>query len=183
MCFVLRGWGPVYSPRSAERSALRIPREAPRCPSEPSSRTPGDARRPTGSVFACGPEQAERSWPVGAPRAARGCPGSRGAGTTRASSVRRVLVQGAAFRGRRVVVFLAPGSGGVAFVAGRRVGGAVSRNRARRILRAAWRQFAPGTGEEYDIALVARGTIRGAKTQDLVAEVNELLWRAGVAPP
>ncbi len=79
-----------------------------------------------------------------------------------------------------MVVFLAPGSGRVAFVAGRRVGGAVLRNRARRVLRAAWRELAPRVREGFDVALVARGTIRGAKTQDLVAEVDELLSRARV---
>jgi RNase P protein component len=77
--------------------------------------------------------------------------------------------------------FVAPGAGTVAFVAGRRVGGAVERNRARRILRAGWRQLAPSVREGYDVALVARGAIRGAKTQDLVAEMSELLARAGVA--
>ena len=79
-----------------------------------------------------------------------------------------------------MVVLLAPGSGRVGFVAGRRVGGAVFRNRARRILRAAWRELAPRIREGYDVALVARGTIRGAKTQDLVAEVEGLLSRARV---
>ncbi|MBI2237570.1 MAG: ribonuclease P protein component [Actinobacteria bacterium] len=89
--------------------------------------------------------------------------------------VGRVLAEGKALHGARVVVFVAPGSGGVAFVAGRKVGGAVARNRARRILRAAWRELAPRVREGYDIALVARGTIRGAKTQDMVAEMTELL--------
>jgi ribonuclease P protein component len=79
-----------------------------------------------------------------------------------------------------VVAFVAPGSGTVAFVAGRRVGGAVERNRARRILRVAWRELAPRVREGYDIALVARVAIRGAKAQDLVAEMSELLTRARV---
>jgi ribonuclease P protein component len=91
-----------------------------------------------------------------------------------------VLSLGEPFRGARVVAFVAPGSGLVAFVAGRRVGGAVGRNRARRILRAAWRELAPQVREGYDVALVARGAIRGAKTQDLVAEMSELLARARV---
>jgi len=72
-------------------------------------------------------------------------------------------------------MFLAPGSGGFAAVATRRVGGAVERNRARRILRAAWRALAPGVGDAYDVVLVARAGIRGARTQDLVAEMTELL--------
>jgi ribonuclease P protein component len=87
---------------------------------------------------------------------------------------------GRAFHGNRVVVFVAPGSGAVAFVAGRRVGGAVVRNRARRILRAAWREIAPLVRDGYDIALVARGAIRGAGSQELVPEVAELLSRARV---
>jgi ribonuclease P protein component len=82
--------------------------------------------------------------------------------------------------GARMVVFVAPGSGRTAFVAGRRVGGAVLRNRARRILRAAWRELAPQVRDGFDIAIVARGAIRGSKTQDLVAEMEDLLTRARV---
>lgn len=77
--------------------------------------------------------------------------------------------------GDRVVLFLAPGSGSSAAVAGRRVGGAVQRNRARRILREAWRQVAPQADERDDVVLVARAAIGGAKTQDLVAEMTRLL--------
>jgi ribonuclease P protein component len=82
-----------------------------------------------------------------------------------------------------VVVFVAPGSGAAAFVAGRRVGGAVVRNRARRVLRAAWREIAPRVREGYDVALVARGTIRNARSPELVPEVEGLLSRAQVIPP
>ena len=79
--------------------------------------------------------------------------------------------------GKRVVVFLAPGTGEVAFVAGRRVGGAVERNRARRILRAAWRELAADGTETNDAVVVAREAIRGARTQDLMAEMTDLLHR------
>jgi ribonuclease P protein component len=82
--------------------------------------------------------------------------------------------------GTRMVVLVAPGSGTTAFVAGRRVGGAVPRNRARRVLKAAWREVAPRARKEYDVAFVARGAIRGSKTQGLVGEMEELLTRAGV---
>jgi ribonuclease P protein component len=85
-----------------------------------------------------------------------------------------VLDGGRPLHGDRVVLFLAPGSGGVAVVAGRRVGGAVERNRARRILREAWREAAP-VEDEDDVVLVARAGIRGSKTQDLIAEMTELL--------
>jgi len=79
-----------------------------------------------------------------------------------------------------VVVFVAPGTGSVAFVAGRRIGGAVLRNRARRILRAAWREVEDKVEDGYDVVVVARATIVGARTQDLVAEVEELLSHAQV---
>jgi ribonuclease P protein component len=54
------------------------------------------------------------------------------------------------------------------------------RNRARRIMRAAWRELAPTVPDDYDVALVARGTIQGARSRDLVTEVDELLSRARV---
>jgi ribonuclease P protein component len=72
-------------------------------------------------------------------------------------------------------VFLAPGTGVVAAVAGRRVGGAVERNRARRVLRAAWREMGHRIGFAHDVVLVATPAIRGAKTQDLIAEMTRLI--------
>lgn len=81
-----------------------------------------------------------------------------------------------------MVVFVAPGSGETAVVAARRIGGAVQRNRARRVLRAAWQQAAPQT-DDRDVVLVAREAIRGATTQDLVAEMTELLHRGGFTYP
>ena len=82
-----------------------------------------------------------------------------------------------------MVAFVAPGRGEVAFVAGRRVGGAVERNRARRVMRAAWRELASQAQEGYDVAWVARGTIRGARTQDLVPEMARLLSSAQAVRP
>jgi ribonuclease P protein component len=81
-----------------------------------------------------------------------------------------------------MVLFAAPGSGGFALVAGKKVGGAVERNRARRVLRAALREVAPRGMEGHDIVLVAREAIRGARTQDLIAEMTELLARGGTRP-
>jgi ribonuclease P protein component len=140
------------------------------------NRTTVIARRCTASVIGCGRAPAERSSaPVDA-RAARGSPSERrGRRSVRSRDVRRVLDDGRPLHGNRVIVFLAPGTGAVAFVAGRKVGTAVDRNRARRILRAAWSDVARGIGNGYDAVLVARTAIRGAKTQDLVAEMTELL--------
>ena len=76
-----------------------------------------------------------------------------------------------------MVLFCAPGSGEWAVVATRRVGGAVERNRAKRILREAWRQVSPQVTGDIDAVLMAREAIRGATTQDLVSEMTELLPR------
>ena len=92
----------------------------------------------------------------------------------RSREIKRILDTARPARGKRVIVFLAPGPDRVAVVAGKRVGGAVQRNRARRILRAAWRQVAVAA-QGRDAVLVARAPIVGAKSQDLVSEMTELL--------
>lgn len=136
---------------------------------------PGEAPRlPHPHADARGPRH-RRAPPVEGPGSAIGI-----AGTTGRNLVRRILSTGRAFHGDRVIVFVVPGSGTVAFVAGRRVGGAVNRNRARRILRAAWREVAPEVGDGFDVALVARARILETRTHELVTEVAELLARAQV---
>lgn len=96
----------------------------------------------------------------------------------RAREIKRVLDAGRPSHGQRVVVFLAPGPGRVAVIAGKKVGKAVQRNRARRVLRAAWPQVSPPRPES-DAVLIARAGILGARTQDLVSEMNELLGGRG----
>ena len=88
-----------------------------------------------------------------------------------------MLDEGRTLHAGTVVLFLAPGTGRLAVVAARRVGGAVERNRARRILKEAWRQVAAQDG--IDAVLVAKPAIRRAKTQELVAEMTELLRVGG----
>jgi ribonuclease P protein component len=80
-----------------------------------------------------------------------------------------------------VVLYVSAGEGGqtATFVAGRRIGSAVARNRARRILRQAWKALADEAGEDLDAVWVARAGIEGAKTQELVIEMRDLLHRAG----
>lgn len=87
--------------------------------------------------------------------------------------------------GTRVVLYVSAGQEGppVAFVAGRRVGGAVARNRARRVLREAWRTVAPEVPEDRHVVAVARPAIVGAKTQDLVNEMRDLLRRGRIVRP
>ena len=81
-----------------------------------------------------------------------------------------------------MVLFVAPGSGEFALVAGKKIGGAVQRNRARRVLRAAIREVAPRGVEGRDVVLVAREAIRDARTQELITEMTELLRRGDTTP-
>lgn len=92
----------------------------------------------------------------------------------RSKDIRRVMDRGRRLRGKRVILWLAPGTGDSAAVASRGVGGSVQRNRARRILRAALRELRPAVGD-HDVVLVARPGIRGCGTKDLVSEMEELL--------
>jgi ribonuclease P protein component len=101
----------------------------------------------------------------------------------RTAGIQRVFHEADPVHGRRVVLFVAPGSGAFALVAGKKVGGAVQRNRARRVLRAALREVAPQGVEGHDIVLVAREAIRDARTQDLITEMTELLERGGMRRP
>jgi len=70
-------------------------------------------------------------------------------------------------------------TGRVAFIAGKRLGGAVLRNRCRRVLREAARKAgAPWAG--YDIALIARPSTATATPQELDAALHSVISRAGV---
>jgi ribonuclease P protein component len=100
----------------------------------------------------------------------------------RTGGIQRVFRDGQPVHGKRVVLFVAPGSGGFALVAGKRIGGAVQRNRARRVLRAALHEVAPRGVEGRDIVVVAREAMREARTQDLITEMTELLGRGVVSP-
>jgi ribonuclease P protein component len=94
----------------------------------------------------------------------------------RSREVKGILDTARPVRGERVILFLAPGRDRVAVIAGKRVGGAVQRNRARRVLRAAWQQVAQVVPDR-DAVLVARPPILGVKSQDLVDEMSELVSR------
>ncbi|CAN5152541.1 hypothetical protein BH20ACT24_BH20ACT24_03640 [soil metagenome] len=70
--------------------------------------------------------------------------------------------------------------GRVAFVCSRRVGGAVVRNRARRIMREAVRALGPRIRGELNLVLVAQPAIRGARMHEVLAELGSVLGRAGI---
>lgn len=67
------------------------------------------------------------------------------------------------------------------FVAPRRLGKAVVRNRARRLLREAARLLLPLVEGGWDIVLIAREPIRDVKMQQVRDALAQTLQRAGIA--
>jgi len=73
--------------------------------------------------------------------------------------------------------------GRVAFVAGRKVGPAVRRNRAKRLLREAWRSLPESIREEPCWRIwVARASCAGASLAEIRAEMGRLLEQRRAAP-
>jgi ribonuclease P protein component len=105
--------------------------------------------------------------------------------TLKASEIGAVRRKGRRLEEGRVVVYVLPSEGGtrVGFVCSRSVGGAVARNRSRRLLREAWRELAPHIRRNHDVVAVARPEVRGAKMQEVKADMERALRSAGVVAP
>ena len=71
-------------------------------------------------------------------------------------------------------------SGRVAFIAGKKLGGAVVRNRSRRVLRAAIARVG-GPWPAWDVVLIARPGTAIAHPETIDGELSVALKRAGVA--
>ena len=65
--------------------------------------------------------------------------------------------------------------------AGKKLGGAVKRNRAKRVITAAFRECAPGIAARYDYVIVARTRILGIKSTEAAASMKKLLKSAGLS--
>ncbi len=106
----------------------------------------------------------------------------------------RVFREGSSYVNSRVVLYVLRRSGSlggtntggavvgirVAFSVGKKVGGAVVRNRARRLMRESFRHLGTQVHGEVDLVFVGRRTLQGARCERVQASMVDLLRRAGL---
>lgn len=66
------------------------------------------------------------------------------------------------------------------FLASKKVGNSVKRNRARRLMRECYRNIAYKLPEGYDFIMIARNTINGRKCQEVEKSMASSFKRAGL---
>ena len=99
----------------------------------------------------------------------------------RTSDVRRVYDEGRSYAHRCVVLVVRPNGldfSRVGVTASRKVGGAVQRNRAKRLLREAARRLYPRFGGGWDVMLIARARILRLKEPQVENALATLVRRA-----
>jgi len=97
---------------------------------------------------------------------------------------RLVYSRGRSYVSDLIVVYVLPRPAGsrvrFGFSVGKKVGRAVQRNRAKRLMREAARALLPRISAVCDIVIVARRDISSASLSDIRAALDVLLSRAGV---
>ena len=98
---------------------------------------------------------------------------------------REAFAQKRSFVGRYMVLWLREGEGAslrLGVVTSKKVSNrAVDRNRARRILRALFREHRDQLGGEFDVLIIARRNILNASHADIEKEFFRLARKAGIA--
>ena len=101
---------------------------------------------------------------------------------TGSSDISRVLREGSRRTGRVLVVYAFPSgrTTRAGYASPRSIGGAVARNRVRRLMREAWRAVQGSVREGFDVMIVGRPEVRGASLDEVATDLERLLEEAGV---
>jgi ribonuclease P protein component len=102
----------------------------------------------------------------------------------RTKDVRQVYDEGSSWKHPLLVLVARPNGldlSRVGVTASRKLGGAVARNRAKRLLREAARHLYPRFKVGWDVMLIARNGILAAKEPQVEEALTSLLRRAGLA--
>ena len=95
----------------------------------------------------------------------------------------RVYRKGKSLGDRYVVLFFIKNGldyNRMAFLASKKVGNSVQRNRARRLMRESWRQISGQFPVGYDIVLIARNSINGKNCPQVMTSLNRAVQRSGL---
>lgn len=103
----------------------------------------------------------------------------------RSAEFRAVLRQGERHVGRLLVVYVSRSDGPAraGFVVGRNVGGAVRRNRARRLMKEAWRHMMERASLGIQVVFAARPEIDGVGLRAVASDMERALAEAGALRP
>jgi len=117
-------------------------------------------------------------------REARGKPDQRLRKTERlrlGSDFRKLRFAGRRYQARCMILYVleSQGQGRAGFSAGRKLGDAVARNRARRLLREAWRLNKHNVKTNLDVMIVARTAAVGRSFGEIEGDLLRVLKSAG----
>lgn|SRR5690554_916259 len=96
------------------------------------------------------------------------------------SLYQRVFAHGKSYSGKYVVIYVAQGPAKFGFIASKKVGNAVVRNRAKRLMREVIRRHLPEIKENTQIICIARSSIRGVSYAEVERSILKSLERAKV---
>ena len=101
----------------------------------------------------------------------------------RRSDFGRIYAKGRSYATDLIVVYVLPARDDatkIGFSVGKKLGGATARNRVRRLLREAARQFLPQLRAGYSVIVLARVRAGAANLSDLTASLGAAFSRLGI---